>query len=119
MEDRTHLEAECRWCGTVHVATEDFRCAFKPGAPHGLCEFSCPLCSRPLWRGLPASAIKTLLLLGAGPIEGRIPYELLEDRSGRSLSWDEILDVHDALEQTCCPQDELVGDTSNGEGGAA
>lgn len=119
MEDRTHVGAECPWCGTVHVATADFRCPFKPEAPRGLCEFSCPLCSRSLWRGMPSSAVKTLILLGAGPVEGPIPYELLETRPATSLSWDELLEVHDALERTCCPQDELIGGSANGGGRGA
>jgi len=49
-----------------------------------------------------------LLLLGAAPMSGSRPLELTEHHDGSPLSWDDVLDAHEAMKDHCCPQDELA-----------
>jgi hypothetical protein len=109
MEGSQRIDAECPWCGPVQVQVADLRCEVAPHGPTGgLCEFICPMCSRLVLAPVPAAAVDTLRRLGAGPVPGAVPFELLERRPRAPLSWDDLLDAHIALERTCCPQDELA-----------
>jgi hypothetical protein len=103
------MEATCQWCGGVEVAVSDVRCEIATGAGEGLCEFTCPQCSRLVLRRVPARGVAALRSVGARPLAGAVPFELLESHPARSLSWDDVLDVSIALRQGCCPQEELIG----------
>ncbi|MGH2674819.1 MAG: hypothetical protein ACRDH1_05335 [Actinomycetota bacterium] len=105
------IEAECPWCGQVQVEVADLRCEVEAhGTTEGLCEFACPVCTRLVLAPVPRAGVKTLRRLGAGPVRGAVPFELLERHPEAPLSWDDILDAHVALGRGCCPQDELSGE---------
>lgn len=110
MDGSHRIEAECPWCGLVQVEVPDLRCEVAPhGTTEALCEFTCPMCSRLVLAPVPAAGVETLRRLGAGPVRGSVPFELLEPHPEAPLSWDDVLDAHVALERSCCPQDELSG----------
>jgi len=109
MEAKSQIEAQCHWCGTVKVRLADLRCAVDPkdqGA--GLCEFACPLCDGLALVPSTQGAIEALANQGARGIAGNAPFEILEHHSGVALSWDDLLDLHLALDRTSIPQAELV-----------
>jgi hypothetical protein len=109
MDESPRVEAECPWCGRVEVAVPGLRCRVESrDQAQGLCEFTCPACSRLVLAPVPAPGVDMLLRLGASQALGAVPFELLEPRLGGPLSWDEILDAHVALERGCCPQEELT-----------
>lgn len=109
MEAPSHVEAQCRWCGTVTLRTIDLRCAVDPGGEGaGLCEFACPICDRLVFVASTAAGIHALASEGARGITGQAPFEILEPHKGPALSWDELLDLHLALDRTSIPQAELV-----------
>jgi hypothetical protein len=110
MEGSHPTEAECPWCGLVQVEVPDLRCEVAPhGTTEGLCEFTCPVCSRLVLAPVSAAGVDTLRRLGAARVPGAVPFELLEPHPEAPLSWDDVLDAHVALERGCCPQDELTG----------
>lgn len=102
------IQADCPWCGEVAMSPTGYRCAPVPDNAVGLSRFICPICSREIFAPLSAAAARTLLLLGAQPLTGSLPYELLESHEGPAVSWNDVLDLHNALESTCWPQDELA-----------
>jgi hypothetical protein len=109
MEGSHPIEAECPWCGPVQVDVRDLRCEVTArGSTGGLCEFTCPMCSRLVLTPVHAAGVDTLRRLGAARVSGAVPFELLEPHPEAPLSWDDVLDAHVALERGCCPQDELM-----------
>ncbi len=92
------VHARCPWCGRVELLASDFTCSGAgPGEGRGLCEFTCPDCSRRVFVAVPTSDIALLWTGGAG--EGRLPLELLEPHNGPPLSWDDLLDFHLAVNE--------------------
>lgn len=63
----------------------------------GLFEFTCPACGRVNFRALSIADLEALALAGVRPVGGRAPFELLEERSGPPIGWDDLLDFHQAL----------------------
>jgi hypothetical protein len=106
----THqVETRCPWCGPVQVEVPDLRCEVASRATSGgLCEFACPVCSRAVLTPVTAAGAKVLRRLGAGPLRGVVPFELLERHPADPMSWDDVLDASLALQRGCCPQDELT-----------
>lgn len=102
------IRADCPWCGEVAMSATEYRCPPVRDGAVVLCRFACPICSREIFAPLSAAAARTLLVLGALPVHGPLPYELLESHEGPPVSWDDVLDLRNELESTCCPQDELT-----------
>jgi len=65
----------------------------------GLFEFLCPACERFNLRSLSISDLEALALAGVRPVSGRASFELLEERSGLPIGWDDLIDFHRALAQ--------------------
>lgn len=112
MRERTRVQGRCPTCGPLTLLPRDFVCAL-PVDPEAraLAEFHCPVCDRAVFNPLTQPEAKLLMLLGADKAKGPAPLELAEDRSGPPLSFDEVLDLHRALETMCCPQAELISGT--------
>ena len=89
------FEARCAWCGTVPVGRDDL--LLHVGSEGGMFEFRCPECERVNLRGLPAEDVQTLITHGVLPSGRPAPFELLEDRSGPPIGWDDVIDLHLAL----------------------
>lgn len=103
------VQAECPWCGLVTVKPKQVRCALDPESGAALCQLECPVCLRLIWARTTAQGVVLILNAGGGAITGLVPFELLEQRSGPPLLWDEILDLLSELESAACPQAELLG----------
>ena len=63
----------------------------------GLFEFRCPSCDRLNIRPLAQADISTLVEVGVSPSRGPAPFELLEEHEGPPITWDDLIDFHDAV----------------------
>jgi hypothetical protein len=62
-----------------------------------LLEYTCPRCSHVNVRPLKPAEVATLALAGVHSARGTAPFELLEERSGSPIGWDDVLDFHQSL----------------------
>jgi len=109
MRDRTKVQGRCPTCGPLTLLPQDLVCALPPNQEDpGLAEFHCPRCAAPIFNLITEQEAKLLMLLGAHRAEGPVPLELTEDKSGPPVTFDDLFDLHVALESICCPQDELI-----------
>jgi hypothetical protein len=90
------FEARCNWCESVRVERDRLHVFLSPSGA-GLFEFVCPECERVNFRSLSIADLQALALVGIRPAEGRAPFELLEDRVGPPIEWDDLIDFHLAL----------------------
>jgi hypothetical protein len=90
------FEAKCAWCGPVAVEPDRLR-VYVSERGAALFEFLCPDCTRENYRSLSISDLEALALAGVLPREGRAPFELLEERSGPPIDWDDLIDFHQAI----------------------
>ena len=102
------VQSGCPSCGQVVVPASSVVCGTSQSDSAALAQFECPRCGRPLLRPLEITEVSTLLLFGARTSTSAMPFELLESHIGPPVSWDELLEFHLALTQTCCPADELT-----------
>lgn len=103
------VQAECPWCGLVTIKPQQVRCAMDPESDAALCQLACPVCLRLIWARTTAEGVTLILNAGGSAINGLVPFELLERRTGPPLLWDEILDLLCELEASAYPQAELLG----------
>jgi hypothetical protein len=96
-EREFRFEARCTWCGPVTVAQDGLHVFVSPRGA-GLFEFRCPGCTRANFRSLSISDLEALALAGILPAEGRAPFELLEERSGPPIAWDDLIDFHQEID---------------------
>jgi hypothetical protein len=104
-ERRFRFEARCNWCEAVRVDREGLQVFVSPSGA-GLFEFVCPECERVNFRSLSIADLRALALVGVRPVEGRAPFELLEDRAGPPIAWDDLIDFHLALARAGTSQEE-------------
>lgn len=103
------IEVSCRRCGATSLPVQRIAVARGHNVSDGLIAFRCPSCANEAMQAVANDDAVRLLLLGAAPMPGPQPLELTESHAGASVSWDEVLDAHEAMDGHCCPQDELAG----------
>lgn len=102
-------EVRCPRCkGSVRLAPQSLRCAAEASGTGGLCEFTCPICSRSALLHTTAGGVEAVLEAGGGRLPGLVPFEIFERHTGAPLSIDELLDFHAELDAICCPPEGLV-----------
>ena len=79
------VQAECPWCGMVTLRPKEVRCEADPRTDEALCEINCPVCRRVVYAKTTHAGVKIIQAAGAVGIEGLVPFELLERRSGPPL----------------------------------
>ena len=92
----------------VTLRPKEVRCEADPRTDEALCEINCPVCRRVVYAKTTHAGVKIIQAAGAVGIEGLVPCELLERRSGPPLLWDEALDMLADLDATLYPQTELA-----------
>jgi len=102
------IQVSCRRCGEATIQVRELTVARDETIADGLVAFRCPLCTTEVFQAVDGDQAVRLLLLGAVEMAGARPLELTEQRGGSAVSWDEVLDAHEAMKDHCCPQDELV-----------
>lgn len=105
------LEARCAWCGEVRLGRDALR-VHRGSGPDGLAEFSCPRCDRLNLVRVGAEDLSTLLAVGVAGDDGPAPFELLEDRSGPPITWDDLIDFHEAIAAARAPSIDARTDPS-------
>jgi hypothetical protein len=101
------FEARCAWCGPVRLGHDGLQVHVNPRGA-GLFEFRCPGCERLNIRSLNSPDLEALALAGVRPAGGLAPFELLEERSGPPIGWDDLIDFHQSLARTESGSD-LIG----------
>jgi hypothetical protein len=94
--DQARVQAGCLWCGTVEFGLHELQ-VHVAGEDEGLLEFSCPVCGRLNVRALGRAELASLTRVGATPSEGPAPFELLEEHTGPAITWDDLIDFHEAV----------------------
>jgi predicted RNA-binding Zn-ribbon protein involved in translation (DUF1610 family) len=90
------FEARCVWCGQIELASGGLE-IHVGSETEGLAEFRCPLCGRVNLLRLGPVDLATLMAAGVRQTRGLAPFELLEERSGPPITWDDIIDFHEAF----------------------
>jgi hypothetical protein len=101
------IEVPCPWCGPVFIEPVDLHCEREPGGQLGICELRCPICTRTVFLPTTGFSVEAVRQMGAGGIDGIIPFELLERHRGAPLSWDDLVELQRALAGTLYPQEEI------------
>ena len=91
------LKADCRACGTVFLTLDELSCVIQRERKEALCQFACPIYTLTVTQELPPQDVAILRAMGARELMGSVPFELLEDHFGPPLSFDDLLDFHDAI----------------------
>lgn len=92
--ESTLFEAACAWCGPVRFEGLELHVGHEAD---GLFEFHCPDCGRINLRAVARRDVRTLLAIGVSPVPGPAPFELLEERSGPPIDWDDLIEFHDRI----------------------
>lgn len=102
----TTIKALCNECGEVNLTSEDVVLNVYEGedenqtlADMAYYEFICPDCETLVEK--PASDLIRFLLVSAEcPVRIiHLPLELLETKSGPPITWDDLIDFHEQLEE--------------------
>jgi hypothetical protein len=95
------FEARCAWCGPVTLSASDLvvHVSVRTERADALFEFDCPRCLRTNLRGVDGPDVLTLNSAGVAVRRDAAPFELLEERSGPPIGWDDLLDFHQALDE--------------------
>jgi hypothetical protein len=101
------VKVSCRHCGLVVVRSSDVQIT-RTAEGTGLFMFRCPTCRREVWQAADAGTLLVLKSAGAQQLEGVAPLEMTEHHQGSPITWDELLETHEAMRDHCCPQDELT-----------
>lgn len=106
MAEGLTVGVECPWCGPLNLKPSCFRCASDlGGSDQALCEFDCPQCFRLVLVRTTATGARLVLGSGGAPMQGAVPFELLEAHDGPPLTLEDLLDFHNLLEASCCPKE--------------
>jgi phage FluMu protein Com len=90
------FEARCSWCGPVTVGAGRLGIHVGSGS-EALLEYACPRCDHLNVRPLRPADVAALAVAGVHSLGGAAPFELLEERSGPPIGWDDLLDFHQGL----------------------
>ena len=94
----TTIRAVCPTCGEVTLpasAMEVQLCAQTQAASYS---FACPACSEVVRRDADRRIVHILVSGGIKVRVWELPGELLEDKHGPTITWDDVLDFHDLLQ---------------------
>jgi hypothetical protein len=106
---RLRFEARCAWCGPVTLPGTALS-VYVDSRGAGLYEFPCPSCERLNIRSLNPPDLEALAQAGVCPSPGTAPFELLEERTGPPIEWDDLIDFHQALAGTEGGSDRTLTD---------
>jgi predicted RNA-binding Zn-ribbon protein involved in translation (DUF1610 family) len=95
----TWIEATCPQCGTVECEPGAFELAVCNQPESSYYAFRCPACGDRIQKHADERAVELLIAEGVTPRHWSIPAELLESHDGPRLTFDDLLDLHLALER--------------------
>jgi hypothetical protein len=96
----TTIKASCPTCGDVELTPAQVRLVVCSVAAWSFYAFTCTTCSDEVRKHATEDVVR-LLTTGGVPAEAwSVPAEVLEERTGPAIGWDEVLDFTLALERT-------------------
>jgi len=94
----TTIKASCPTCGDVELTPAQVRLVVCSVPAWSFYAFECSTCREEV-RKHASEEVVSLLTTGGVPAERwDVPAEVLEERTGPAISWDEVLDFSLALE---------------------
>ncbi len=90
------IRDSCQACGEVEFTSDDIQVKIENNDGSGSYIFVCPECQKVVIK--PASSKTIDLLMASGVEQVDIPLEFLEPKSGLPVSYDDLIDFHNLLE---------------------
>ena len=97
MNVTTTIKSHCPVCGPVTLTADDVRLVIPPGRTAWFA-FACPGCGDRIHH---TASPAHVALLGTGGVHPeRVPAEVWEAHAGPRITYDDVLDLHQALHPT-------------------
>ena len=94
----TTIKATCHSCGEVELAPEDILLRIGTGNGSNSYGFSCPTCAEFVEKPADERVVRLLLSGGVMPMLQHVPGEMLETKSGPTITHNDLLEFHQLLE---------------------
>ena len=94
----TTIRAICPRCGEVTITSAEMEVQVCAQTQEGSYTFACPACTQPVHRDADRHVVQILVSGGVRVRVWELPAELDETKSGPPITWDDILDFHQLLE---------------------
>jgi hypothetical protein len=88
------IRASCSTCGDVDVAPSEMRILVCSTTGESAYSFSCPVCRLIVRRTVEKRIVEVLVAAGVRMHFWKLPDELLEERLGPPIDYDDILNFH-------------------------
>lgn len=95
----TLFKSECPACGQVEITPAGVELRLCTNAPASTYLFTCPDCRRRVERRADERTIQLLIVGGVRPVQWAVPQEAFEIHTGPALNADDLIDLHDLLQQ--------------------
>lgn len=92
------VRATCDECGDIQVTAEDVVVRVCLDDQRASYVFSCPICHVPVARPLGTRLVELLASSGSPVSLWHLPAELSEHHDGDALTYDDLLDFHERLQ---------------------
>lgn len=93
------IRASCPDCGDVELTSRDVTVRVNSTTNEGSYAFQCPECQMAVSKAAEARIIDLLVSSGVELYVWTVPAELLEERSGPPIDYDDLLQFHTDLQQ--------------------
>ena len=93
------IRASCPDCGDVELTSRDVVVRVNSATNEGSYAFQCPECTLAVSKGAEPRIIDLLVSSGVELFMWTMPAELMEERVGPKLNYDDLLDFHYDLQQ--------------------
>ena len=93
------IRATCPTCADVVLTTGELCVQVCCDTNQGSYSFRCPSCRLAVSKQAEPRIVDLLVSSGVRLRLWRLPAELLEPKQGGAFIWDDVLDLHDLLEQ--------------------
>lgn len=94
----TTIKATCPGCGDVELTSPQVRLVVCSVAEWSFYAFACPGCTDEVRRHATDEVVRLLTTGGVTAEPWDVPAEALEERTGATISWDDVLDFSLALD---------------------
>lgn len=94
----TTIKASCPACGDVELTPPQVRLVVCTVAAWSFYAFGCPECTEEVRKHATEDVVRLLTTGGVPAEHWAVPAEVLEERTGATISWDDVLDFTLALD---------------------
>lgn len=95
----TTIKATCPDCGEIDLTAEDVLLRIGAARSVNNYSFACPACGDYIQKPADDRVIRLLLSGGVVPVPIHVPAEALEIHAGPALTYDDLLEFHERLQQ--------------------